>query len=194
VQQICIEPGQDRKVAAIQASICVCHFIYLMKHTEEYYMRLALKQAEKARDMDEVPVGAVIVYNDKVIARAHNLREKNRQPDAHAEMLAIRKACKKLGTWCLKDCDLYVTLEPCMMCTGVIAQARINRLYYGTTDPKGGTVDTLIQVKDIKHLKTYPREVHAGILQKECSEILSDFFREKRKKPKKDPSSFDVKE
>ena len=158
--------------------------------TDEEYMRMALKEAEKAAKADEVPVGCVIVRNGEVIAKAHNLREKNQQANAHAEILAIQKASKKLGTWCLQDCDLYVTLEPCMMCTGVIGHARINRLIYGTADPKGGTIDTLIHIKEIPHLKTYPKTIVSGVLQPECSEILSSFFREKRKKPKKDKSQF----
>lgn len=146
-------------------------------------MRLALKEAEKARKMDEVPVGAVIVRNGEVIAKAHNLREKKQQAYAHAEFLAIEKASKKLGTWCLDDCDLYVTLEPCMMCTGAISLARINHLYYGTSDPKGGTIQSLIQIKNIRHIGTYPKEITTGILQPECSSILTEFFREKRKNP-----------
>ena len=158
--------------------------------TDEEYMRIALREAEKAAKADEVPVGCVIVRNGEIISRAHNLREKNQQANAHAEMLAIQKASKKLGTWCLQDCDLYVTLEPCMMCTGVIGHSRIRRLIYGTPDPKGGTVDTLIQIKQIPHLKTYPKEIVSGVMQAECSSILSDFFREKRKKPKKDKSQF----
>lgn len=158
--------------------------------TDEEYMRIALKEAEKAAKADEVPVGCVIVRNGEIISRAHNLREKNQQANAHAEMLAIQKASKKLGTWCLQDCDLYVTLEPCMMCTGVIGHARIKRLIYGTADPKGGTIDTLIRIKEIPHLKTYPKEIVSGVLQPECSEILSSFFREKRKKPKKDKNQF----
>ena len=110
--------------------------------TKEYYMKQALKEAEKARAKDEVPVGAVIVKDGKIIARAHNLREKNQQANAHAEMLAIQKASRKLGTWCLDECDLYVTLEPCMMCTGAIIHSRIRNLYYGTKDPKGGAIDS----------------------------------------------------
>ena len=149
--------------------------------TPEEYMLAALKEAAKAEKIDEVPVGAVIVKDGVIIARAHNLREKTQMASSHAELLAIQKASKKLGTWCLEDCDLYVTLEPCMMCTGAIELSRIHALYYGTHDPKGGTVDTLIQVKRIPHLNTYPKEVHAGIRQKECAEILSSFFREKRK-------------
>lgn len=149
--------------------------------TPEEYMKAALKEAEKAKQIDEVPVGAVVVQNGIVIARAHNLREKTQLASSHAELLAIQKASKKLGTWCLEDCDLYVTLEPCLMCTGAIELSRIHALYYGTSDPKGGSVDTLIQVKKISHLNTYPKEIHAGVLQKECSEILTSFFREKRK-------------
>ena len=183
-----IQPGQDRKVAAIQPSVCVCRFIMekMMKEkTAEDYMRLALKEAEKARLIDEVPVGAVIVKDGKVIARAHNLREKNQQASAHAELLAIRKASKKLNDWCLKDCDLYVTLEPCMMCAGAISLSRINHLIYGTADPKGGAVESRITLPEIPHIGVYPKRITSGILKEECSEILSSFFREKRKKPKK---------
>ena len=147
-------------------------------------MRIALAEAEKARKADEVPVGCVIVRDGEIIAKAHNLREKKQQACAHAEFLAIQKASRKLQTWCLNDCDLYVTLEPCMMCTGVIGLSRVRKLYYGTPDPKGGTIDTLIQVKEIPHIRTYPKEVISGVLQQECSAILSDFFREKRKKSK----------
>lgn len=155
-----------------------------MEKTPEYYMRLALKEAEKAAAIDEVPVGTVIVQNGKVIARAHNLKEKKMQSTAHAEMLAIQKASRKLNNYYLDDCDLYVTLEPCMMCTGAIVLSRIRTLYYGTADPKGGCTDTLIQVRNIKHLNHHP-DVISGVLQPECAEILSSFFREKRKHPKK---------
>ncbi len=160
-----------------------------MEKNAEYYMRLALKEAQKARDMDEVPVGAVIVRDGKVIARAHNLKEKKKQAYAHAEFLAIQKATKKLGTWCLDECDLYVTLEPCMMCTGSIILSRIRNLYYGTTDPKGGCTDTLIQIKTIKPLNHHPN-ITSGILREECAEILTSFFREKRKKPKRNKTQF----
>lgn len=155
-----------------------------MEKTPEYYMRLALKEAEKAAAIDEVPVGAVIVQNGKVIARAHNLKEKKMQSTAHAEMLAIQKASRKLNNYYLDDCDLYVTLEPCMMCTGAIVLSRIRTLYYGTADPKGGCTDTLIQVRNIKRLNHHPNVI-SGVLQPECAEILSSFFREKRKHPKK---------
>lgn len=143
-------------------------------------MGLALKEAEKAREADEVPVGAVIVRDGKVIARAHNLKERKMQASAHAEMLAIQKASRKLNNYYLNDCDLYVTLEPCMMCTGAIILSRVRTLYYGTKDPKGGCTDSLIQVKTIPHLNHHPQIV-SGIRQPECAKILTDFFREKRR-------------
>ena len=159
----------------------------MKENTAETYMRAALKEAEKARAIDEVPVGAVIVKDGKIIARAHNLREKNQQASAHAEFLAIQKASKKLNNWCLNDCDLYVTLEPCMMCTGAISLSRLNHLYYGTEDPKGGAVVSRIQVREIPHIGVYPKEITGGILKEECSKILSEFFREKRAKTKQKP-------
>ncbi len=161
----------------------------MKERDHEYYMRLALKEAQKAREMDEVPVGAVIVKDGEVIAKAHNLKEKKKQAYAHAEFLAIEKAGKKLGTWCLDECDLYVTLEPCMMCMGNIILSRVRNLYYGTPDPKGGMVHSLIDIGQIRGLNHHPK-ITSGILREECSTILSDFFREKRKKPKRDPASF----
>lgn len=150
--------------------------------TNEEWMREALIEAEKARKVNEVPVGAVVVYQNELIARAHNLREHDQQASAHAELLAIRAASEVLYTWNLEDCDLYVTLEPCMMCTGAIGLARIRNLYYGTADPKGGCIDTLVQIKTMKHIGTYPKTVWAGVCQRECAQILTDFFAEKRKK------------
>ncbi len=157
------------------------------KTTPEYFMGEALKEAEKARLKDEVPVGAVIVQNGKIIARAHNLREKKQQASAHAEFLAIQKASKKRNNWCLNDCDLYVTLEPCMMCAGAISLSRMNHLYYGTEDPKGGATVSRIRVKEIPHIGVYPKEITGGIRKEECASILSDFFREKRAKTKNNP-------
>lgn len=148
---------------------------------EEDYMRLALKEAEKAAKEDEVPVGAVIVKDGAVIAKAHNKKVHHNLATDHAELIVIQKAEKKLNNWCLDDCDLYVTLEPCMMCTGVIQQARIRRLYYGTSDPKGGCINSLIDIKQIPRLNIYPKELHTGLLQNECSQILKDFFSKKRK-------------
>lgn len=160
-----------------------------MMMTNEDYMKEALKEALKAKEMDEVPVGAIVVKNGIIISRAHNLRESSQQANAHAEMIAIQKASEELKTWNLRECDLYVTLEPCMMCTGAIILSRIHHLYYGTSDPKGGCVDTLIQIKEIKHINHHPN-VTSGIMKEECARILTDFFREKRKKPKRNPDSF----
>ena len=112
--------------------------------THEEYMELALEEARKAEEIDEVPVGCVIVCDGEVISRGHNLKEQLNQAYAHAEMMAIQKAAKIKGNWCLSDCDLYVTLEPCMMCTGIINLSRIRTVYYGTQDPKGGCLETVI--------------------------------------------------
>lgn len=155
--------------------------IFLFMKTPEYFMKIALKEAEKARTEDEVPVGAVIVKDDQIIARAHNMKESRQMATAHAEVLVIQKASRKLKTWNLQDCDLYVTLEPCMMCTGTIELARIKRLYYGTSDPKGGCVRTLVNIKETPHLNTYPKEIISDILRNECADILTSFFKEKRR-------------
>ena len=151
---------------------------------EEKYMKLALKQAMKAQEKDEVPIGCVIVKDDKVIARGYNLRQTKQQSYAHAEMIAIQKACKKLGTWRLEDCDLYVTLEPCPMCAGAILQSRIKRVIYGAKDPKGGCVDSCMKLYETKGFNHYP-EVLSGILEEECSSILTNFFKMKREMKKK---------
>ena len=144
-------------------------------------MRLALKQAEKALLEDEVPIGAVIVRDDKVIARGYNKREQKQLVTSHAEIEAIQKAEKKLKSWRLVDCDLYVTLEPCLMCMGAIIQARFKNVYYGAKDPKGGAVVSSINALDSKNINHHPN-VEGEILEKECSEIISNYFRTKRKK------------
>lgn len=149
----------------------------------EYYMKVALKEAKKAYQKDEVPIGAIIVKDGKIIARAHNLRESSNQAIAHAEILAIQKACKKLGAWRLENCDLYVTLEPCAMCTGAIINARIKNLYIGAMDLKGGTVGSKLNLlEDYKFNHTV--NIQTGILQDECSNILSEFFKDLRKRKK----------
>lgn len=142
-------------------------------------MRLALSEARKAEEIDEVPVGAIIVKDEKVIARAHNLKEKKKLSYAHAEMLAIQKASKKLDSYYLKDCDMYVTLEPCMMCTGNLILSRIRHIYYGTKDPKGGCIESLIDLSSMTRLNHHPA-ITSGILQEECASILKEFFRKKR--------------
>ena len=146
-------------------------------------MKLALKEAEKAQKIDEVPVGCVIVKDDQVIARGHNQKEKKQQAILHAEIVAIQNASRKLGNWNLKDCDLYVTLEPCMMCTGAIIQSRIRSIYYGTEDPKGGCTDTLIDIRKIERINHHP-DIHSGVLKEECADILKNFFKMKRKNKK----------
>lgn len=141
-------------------------------------MNFAYKQAIKARDLDEVPIGAVIVKNDKVIARAHNLKEKTNDPMGHAEILCIRKACKKVGDWYLKDCELYVTLEPCVMCAGAIVNARIKKVYYGAKDLKGGALGGLFNLMDQKGFNHYFESEYLEDVK--CSQILKDYFKEKR--------------
>lgn len=145
------------------------------------WMKEALKQAYKAFQEDEVPIGCVIVKDGKVIARAHNKREKTQQSIAHAEILAIQKACKKLNTWRLEDCDLYVTLEPCPMCAGAIIQSRIRNVYFGAYDHKGGSVMTCTKLFDIKEYNHHP-SYFSGICEQECSSLLKQFFKSKRKK------------
>ena len=139
------------------------------------YMRLALDQANQAAARGEVPVGAVVVRNDEVIGRGYNRREELRSPLAHAEMLAIEQACRYLGSWRLSDCDLYVTLEPCVMCVGAIVQARLGRLVFGCLDAKAGAVESLYQLCNDTRLN-HRLPVTGGILVTNCSVILGDFF------------------
>ncbi|MGB4126950.1 MAG: tRNA adenosine(34) deaminase TadA [Bacilli bacterium] len=147
---------------------------------DEKYMKLALKEAHKAAAIDEVPVGAVIVLNDKVIARGFNKREINNDPLGHAEMIAIRKASKKLNNWRLVDCELYVTVEPCAMCAGAIMWSRLKRVVYGTSDPKGGAMGEVFNLFDERIVNHIP-EIKGGVLAKECKEVIQSFFRNKRK-------------
>ena len=147
---------------------------------DEKYMKLALKEAHKAAAIDEVPVGAVIVLNDKVIARGFNKREINNDPLGHAEMIAIRKASKKLNNWRLVNCELYVTVEPCAMCAGAIMWSRLKRVVYGTSDPKGGAMGEVFNLFDERIVNHIP-EIKGGVLAKECKEVIQSFFRNKRK-------------
>lgn len=153
--------------------------------THEKFMLLALKQAKRALLYDEVPIGAVVVKEDKVIARAYNTRNKSKRATAHAELLAIEKACKKLNDWRLNGCTLYVTLEPCLMCIGACYNARIDKVYYGATDNNGGdkATDIVAKLADINTLN-HNLQVEGGILSDQCSAILTQYFRSKRNKPK----------
>ena len=142
-------------------------------------MKEALKEAKKAELIDEVPIGCVIVKNDKIIARGHNQRETNQNPIGHAEIIAINKASKKLKSWRLEGCDIYVTLEPCIMCSGAIIQSRISKVYYGASDPKGGALGSSINVLEAKNINHHP-EVISGVMQEECSKIITNYFKTKR--------------
>ncbi|MDX1961713.1 MAG: tRNA adenosine(34) deaminase TadA [Pirellulales bacterium] len=155
-----------------------------MHNTDEDYIRMALAEASLAAQAGEVPVGAVLVHEGRILATAHNLREQLHDPTAHAEMLAITRGARELGDWRLEGCALYVTLEPCPMCAGAILQARIPRVVYGAADPKAGAAASLFQ------LLTDPRLNHrcavaGGVLAAECGEILSRFFQAQRKLGKK---------
>jgi tRNA(adenine34) deaminase len=154
-----------------------------MKNNDEIYMREALKEAKKAYQKQEIPVGAIIVYQDKIIARAHNTRVSEKQVFTHAEIKAINKACKKINSWVLEDCTIYVTLEPCMMCTGGLLQSRIKRIVYATNEPKHGVIESIDQVLD-NHKLNHHIEITKGILQEEASQLLKNFFHELRQKKK----------
>lgn len=155
-----------------------------MKNIDEHYMKIALKEALKAKEKDEVPIGAVLVENGKIIAKGHNLRETSFDPTSHAEINAIRKACKKKKTWRLENTTIYVTVEPCSMCAGTILWARIKKVVYGAKDFKGGALGTTYNLYNVPGLNHYP-EVVGGILEEQCSEIITNFFKEKRNSKKK---------
>ena len=151
----------------------------LIQNKHEYWMKLALKEAQKALDENEIPVGAVIIYDDEIIGKGHNQREQLHDPTAHAEMIAISSAADYLGDWRLENCSLYVTLEPCPMCAGAILNARIPQLYFGTYDKKAGMCgsrDNLCQQNLLNHNVTY----RSGILQGSCQSILDNFFQKIR--------------
>ena len=153
--------------------------------THEWYMSQALKEAGKARKKGESPIGAVVVKDGIIIARAHNEKELKNDSTLHAEMTAIRKASKKLDSWRLTDCDLYVTLEPCTMCAGAIIQARLRNLYIGTSDLKAGAAGSVIDVFRVDAFN-HRVEVSWGILEEQCSGILKEFFRELRDRNKQE--------
>lgn len=151
---------------------------------DERYMQLALREAMAALDADEVPIGCVVVRDHAVIGRGCNQRETLNDPTAHAEMIAITSAAAAVGDWRLNDCTLYVTLEPCTMCAGAIVLARIPRVVYGASDPKGGACGTLYNILDDARLN-HRAEVIGGVLGDECGQILTDFFEQQRSLGKK---------
>ena len=154
-----------------------------MSEFNEKFMLEAIKQAEKARSIGETPIGAVIVYDGKIIARGYNKRETMKNSLKHAEIEAINKACKVRGGWRLFGCDLYVTLEPCPMCSGAIIQSRIDNVYFGAYDAKSGCAGSSINLFE-EGLFNHNVNVCGGVMEKECSALLSDFFKELRKAKK----------
>ncbi len=148
---------------------------------EEKFMHLAIEQARKAQKKDEVPIGAIIVKDGKIITKAYNLMERNQSATAHAEILAINKACKKLKSWRLLDCELYVTLEPCAMCAGAIANARIKKVFFGAYEPKSGCAESKYKVLSDSGLN-HSVEYQGGVMEEACAKLLKDYFKKKREK------------
>ena len=146
---------------------------------DEKYMRQALRLAKKAASLDEVPIGCVIVYQDKIIARGYNRRNTDKSTLAHAEIIAIRKASKVIGDWRLEDCTMYVTLEPCQMCAGAIVQARIPKVVMGTMNAKAGCAGSVINILQMEGFN-HRVEIVKGVLEEECKSIMQEFFKELR--------------
>lgn len=152
-----------------------------MRKNDEKYMKEALRQAKKAADIDEVPIGCVIVYQDKIISRGYNRRNIQGSTLAHAELLAIQKASKKLGDWRLEECTMYVTLEPCPMCAGAIVQARIPKVVIGAMNPKAGCAGSVLNILEERKFN-HQVETERGVLEEECRILMKDFFKNLRKK------------
>ncbi|WP_461812471.1 tRNA adenosine(34) deaminase TadA [Faecalimonas sp.] len=151
---------------------------------DEKYMKEAIKQAKKAYEMNEVPIGCVIVCENKIISRGYNRRTTDKNPLAHAEMIAIKKASKKIGDWRLEDCTMYVTLEPCQMCSGAIVQSRMKKVVVGCMNAKAGcagSILNLLQMEEFNHQV----ELETGVLEAECSLLMKNFFKELRKAKQK---------
>ncbi|BCU80242.1 tRNA-specific adenosine deaminase [Polycladomyces abyssicola] len=155
-----------------------------MNVEHEKWMQVAIEEAEKARKIGEVPIGAVIVRNGEIIGRGHNLRETAKDPTLHAEMIAIRQAAERLGGWRLIGCSLYVTLEPCPMCAGAIVQSRIGKVVYGAADPKAGCAGTLMNLLEDERFN-HQAEVISGVMAEQCGSLLTHFFRELRERRKR---------
>ena len=155
--------------------------------TDERFMREALREAQAAGAEDEVPIGAVVVCDGRIVARAHNRRELDRDPSAHAEFRAMLDAARELDRWRLSGCTVYVTLEPCLMCAGLMVNARVDRCVFGAADPKGGALGTLFDVSHDPRLN-HEFEVTSGVLEQECADVLRRFFRAKRAARKGQPT------
>ncbi len=148
------------------------------------FMREALREAQKAYDKEEVPIGAVVVLNGEIIGRGHNLREKEQDATLHAEIKAIRQANQVLGSWRLEDCELFVTLEPCPMCSGAMILSRLKKVTFGTFDPKAGTAGTFMNLLQDERFN-HQVEVEHGVLEEECQQILKEFFKKLRERNKR---------
>ena len=154
-----------------------------MMNKDEKYMKEAIKQAKKAYTLGEVPIGCVIVYEDKIIGRGYNRRTIDKNTIAHAEMMAIKKASKKMDDWRLEDCTMYVTLEPCQMCSGAIVQSRMKKVVVGCMNPKAGCAGSILNLLDVKEFN-HQVELTTGVREEECSRMMKEFFRELREKRK----------
>ena len=152
---------------------------------DEKYMREAIRQAKKAYKLDETPIGCVIVHDGRIIGRGYNRRNTDKSPLAHAEITAIKKASKKIGDWRLEECTLYVTLEPCQMCAGAIIQSRVTRVVVGCMNPKAGCAGSVLNLLDVKAFN-HKAELTTGVLEEECSALMTGFFKELREKKKKE--------
>ena len=155
-----------------------------MRKSREYSMKEAIRQARKAEAIEEVPIGCVIEREGKIIARGYNRRNIDHSVLKHAEITAIQKACRKLGDWRLEDCTLYVTLEPCQMCAGAIVQARIPRVVIGAMNPKAGSAGSVINLLQMREFN-HQAEIEKGVMEEDCSALLSHFFAELRRKKAK---------
>ena len=152
---------------------------------DEKYMREAIRQAEKAYRLDETPIGCVIVHDGKIIGRGYNRRNTDKNPLAHAELSAIKKASRKLGDWRLEECTLSVTLEPCQMCAGAIVQSRVTRVVVGCMNPKAGCAGSVLNLLDVREFN-HQAELTTGVLEQECSMMMKQFFKELRERKKSD--------
>ena len=162
------------------------------KKLDEKYMKEAIRQAKKAYKLDETPIGCVIVHGGKIIGRGYNRRNTDKSPLAHAEITAIKKASKKLGDWRLEECTLYVTLEPCQMCAGAIIQSRVTRVVVGCMNPKAGCAGSVLNLLDVKAFN-HQVELTTGVLEEECSALMTGFFRELRERKKMQKKSVERK-
>lgn len=151
--------------------------------SDEKYMKMALKEAKKAYEIDEVPIGCVIVRNDKVIGKGYNKRNTDKIVLSHAELIAMKQACKKTGDWRLEDCTMYVTLEPCQMCAGAMVQARLGKVVIGSMNAKAGCAGSVLNILQMESFN-HQVEIVKGVMEEECSALLSEFFAELREKKK----------